>query len=108
MQLNVELELSQASASEAQNLQARLTAQIEKLRIALSNETVNVENGRNIIVQLRADLELSQAAIAEAKNLQVQQSAEIEKLKLALANETVNMESEYNLKLTLSTERLVK
>ena len=100
--------MSQASATEAQNLQAQLTAQIEKLRIALSNETVDLENERNTIVQLRADLELSQAAVVEATNLQAQHIAEIEKLKLALANETVNVENEFNLKLGLSTERLAK
>ena len=110
-----ELELSKAASITAQNFQVQqsaeienLYAEIESLKAALANETVSVENERNIIVQLRADLDLSQAATVEAKNFQAQQSAEIEKLKVALANETVNMENECNLKLELSAERLAK
>ena len=93
---------------EANNSQAQQSAEIERLKVALANETVNVEDKCNVIEQLRADLELSQAAAIEAKNLQAQQSAEIARLTVALANETVNVETECNAKLEASKERLTE
>ena len=97
-------------SAEAKKMQKQLTVQIEKLKIALANETANAENERSVNTQLRADLmNLSQAAAnAETKTIQAQQNAEVKKLKVALSNETVNVENECNLKLEASAERLAK
>ena len=46
-QLRLELEQSHASSEEAKKLQVQQSAEIEKLKAALANETVNVEDERN-------------------------------------------------------------
>ena len=45
-QLRLELERSQAVSKRVQKLQAQQFSEMEKLKVALANETVNVENER--------------------------------------------------------------
>ena len=45
-QLRLELERSQAVSKRAQELQAQQFSEMEKLKVALANETTNVENER--------------------------------------------------------------
>ena len=45
-QLRLELEQSRVFSEEANKLQAQQRLQIEKLKVALASETVNVENER--------------------------------------------------------------
>ena len=45
-QLRSELEQSHVFSEEAKQLQAQQSLEIEKLKVALANETVNVENER--------------------------------------------------------------